>query len=448
MPASDGQSLPGLRVACAWVPCVAATALSLAIAALLLAADTAHAAKLRIDAASRGRLALRVVGHVPRGALDFTVDHRRVRRTSSRAISVSAPARRAASDGRVRWRWIEVRRTRSKRLVARARFALAARRRRAAPTLVLLGAPRATTTKRTAVLRFRSSSRKVSCNLDGSRFRRCSSPVVHRDLSLGSHELVIRAKRRSARSPAAVTSIALETTILKPGSTPSDRGSGPVPPPAESPSPPGRTLVFQENFTGTMLNTAEWRPYDSTGNGGNGLRRPSAISLDGDGHLVIDSRMIDGEIVSGGLSHRRNYRYGWFEFRVRTEPDPTATMSGVVLTWPQSGRSSEDGENDIYETGTGANTRSPFYSFVHSPASDKQHYFRHEADAAQWHTMAMDWSAGAIRIYRDGALVWTLTDTSAIPAVAHHLCIQLDATATRALSQPVKMYVDWLRIYQ
>lgn len=53
----------------------------------------------------------------------------------------------------------------------------------------------------------------------------------------------------------------------------------------------------------------------------------------------------------------------------------------------------------------------------------------------------------ALKIYRDGVLVWTLTDTAAIPDVLHHFNIQLDALNTRTLTTPVRMYVDYVRIY-
>jgi beta-glucanase (GH16 family) len=85
---------------------------------------------------------------------------------------------------------------------------------------------------------------------------------------------------------------------------------------------------------------------------------------------------------------------------------------------------------------------------VHYGAGNHQYVFRHDADGAQWHTMAMDWRPDAIRFYRDGALIATLTDASAIPDVAHLLCIQLDAMATRQLAVPVRMFVDYVRIYE
>jgi len=204
-------------------------------------------------------------------------------------------------------------------------------------------------------------------------------------------------------------------------------------------------LVFQEDFNGSSVNTANWSMYDGPGHAGNGLRKPSAFSVSG-GLLTVTAQMINGTLVSGGMAHRSNYRYGKFEFRVRTEPDPSQAMSGVVLTWPQSENWPIDGENDIYETGTAA-SRNPYHTFIHYGANNSQYHFQHNADGSQWHTMAMEWDASAIRIYRDGALVWTLTDANAIPDVAHHLCIQLDAFRT-SMSGTVRMYVDWVKIYQ
>jgi beta-glucanase (GH16 family) len=210
----------------------------------------------------------------------------------------------------------------------------------------------------------------------------------------------------------------------------------------------GRTLLFEDNFDGTTLNTASWSTYDGPGYNGHGLRRPYQVKPDGRGNLVISAQMINGAVISGGMANRLNLTYGLYEFRVRTEPDPTHNMSGAVLTWPQSGIWPFDGENDIYETGT-YDPRTPFFSFIHYGATaTTQRSYRHLADANQWHTMAMDWSPSAIMIYRDGALVWTITDPTQIPDVPHHLCIQLDALGTGKLTQRVRMAVDWVRIFQ
>jgi beta-glucanase (GH16 family) len=400
------------------------------------AAD-ARAAQLSVRAVPGGRVSLRLRGPVGPGAHEFRLDGRRLSRTRRRAITVLVARRRGAGDPLARWRVLKVRRAGSRRVLARARFAMGVSRSRAAPTLVLLAAPPPRTTSTRAVLRFSVSSRTASCDRDGSRFRACSSPIAYNGLSSGSHSFRIRAANRHG-----TTRIGVASTVL----APSSRTPPPASPPATAPG--GRRLVFADDFDGTVLNAMSWRPYNSAGNAGNGLRRGSAIQLDGGGSLVITAQMVDGQLVSGGMSHRQSYTYGWFEFRVRTEPDPSGTMSGVVLTWPESGRWPVDGENDIYETGANAETRFPFHSYVHYGAANNQYRFTHDADAAQWHTMAMDWRPDAISFYRDGTLVATLSDVAAIPDVAHHLAVQLDATATRELTMPVRMFVDYVRVYQ
>jgi len=211
-----------------------------------------------------------------------------------------------------------------------------------------------------------------------------------------------------------------------------------------------RTLIYEDNFDGSLVNTANWNPYYGSGHAGNGLRRPSAVSQR-DGLLTITAKSEGGEIVSGGMSNRLNFQYGSVEFRVRTDRDPTAQMSGVVLTWPKSGKKVPDGENDIYETSYSL-ARNPFYSYVHytlDGITGKQYRFVHSADATQWHVMRMDWSATEMKFYRYGVLTHTLTNPAAIPDNPHHAAIQLDARFEKAaVTTPVKMEVDWIRIYK
>ncbi len=205
-------------------------------------------------------------------------------------------------------------------------------------------------------------------------------------------------------------------------------------------------LLFEDNFDGSSVNTSNWYIYNSGGHNNNGLRRPSAFTV-ANGQLIVTAQMINGALVSGGMANSKSYTYGKFEFRVCTEADPSSATSGVVLTWPQSEKWPSDGENDIYETTTSAN-RSPFKTFIHyGTSASTQYEFTHQADAKVWHIMAMEWAKDSLKIYRDGVMVYKLTDVNAIPDVPHHLCIQLDAFKT-SMTGIVKMYVDWVKIYQ
>jgi hypothetical protein len=426
-----------------------------ASAAALVCVGAAHAGAapaVRIQPAPHGKVEVGVAAAASRGRLVYVLDRHRVRVTRRHAISLSVPRHRGSAPV---WHRLAIRRAGSRRVLASTRFAVAARSSRSAPTLVLLDAPPAQTGTGSAVLRFAATTKAVACSHDGSAFQRCGSPVTFSGLAPGAHRFTIRAGKRHTSS-LTVTSDVLAQPVSPPvASTPpaspqSPQPSDSKPPPIGSsvPGADGRQLLFEDDFSGTQLNTGAWSAYNGTGYNGHGLRRPYAITLDGQGHLVITAQMINGTVVSGGMANRLNRPYGLYEFRVRTDPDPTRNISGAVLTWPQSGRFPQDGENDIYETGT-YNPRDPFFSFIHfGTTSSSQVSYKHYANAADWHTMAMDWSSGAIKIYRDGALVWTVTDPAEIPDVAHHLCIQLDALGSGHLTGPVRMYVDWVRIYQ
>lgn len=202
-------------------------------------------------------------------------------------------------------------------------------------------------------------------------------------------------------------------------------------------------LSSADYFTGTKLDTTKWSAYNGTGNQGYGVRRPAQVTLS-NGRLVLTARMINGVLHSGGLAHRTNRAYGRFEFLVRTDADPSAATSGTILTWPESGNMLRDGENDIYETGS-KSTRNPFYSFIHF--GTQQYNVIHYASATQWHRMVLEWEPSAMRVYRDGALIRTITNAAAIPDSRHHLAIQLDAVKSW-MSSTVRMYVEYVRIYR
>ncbi len=203
-------------------------------------------------------------------------------------------------------------------------------------------------------------------------------------------------------------------------------------------------LDFEEDFEGNSVNRSQWSLYDGPGHNNNGLRRPTAFSV-ADGILTVTAEMKDGQLVSGGMAHVKNYKFGRFEARVRADDDPSYATSAVLLTWPQSERWPIDGENDFYETTT--NRRQSFHTYIHYGSDNKQYHKEHLFNATQWHTVAMEWSPDAIRIYVDDVLQWTLEDKNAIPTVPHHMTIQLD-TFAKTMTGSTKMQVDWVKIYR
>jgi Glycosyl hydrolases family 16 len=213
-------------------------------------------------------------------------------------------------------------------------------------------------------------------------------------------------------------------------------------------APAGYILDWEDLFdTGSTPDPAAWSMYDGAGNGGNGLRRPSAFSIH-DGMLDVVAQMESGTLVSGGMAATQSSIGGYFVFRVRSDPDPSNATDAVVLTWPDDGVWPQHGENDMYETGTGT-SRDPFNSFVHYGSTPSTQYaFTERADGTQWHVMAMEWTSTRIAFYLDGCLVGTpVTDPNAIPTYSHHVCVQLDAYKTM-MGSPVHQFVDWVQVYK
>jgi hypothetical protein len=322
------------------------------------------------------------------------------------------------------------------------------------PVVRFVKAPPSRTTSTDALFRFKTRALRTFCRRDNLTYRRCRSAVKYSGLRPGRHKFVVRGRHagRTIFVSRTWTVVGRERSTPTISTAPPATGEmvAPVIGTEARAVPAGRRLVLNENFDGTTVDPAAWALYDSAGHAGFGLRRPSAIAVDGQGNLVITASMVDGKIVSGAMANRLDFTYGRLEFRVRTEPDPTGTMSGVVLTWPQNQASPEFTENDIYETGPFVNNTRLFESFIHfgSPELGWQKWMTHYVDPSQWHTIAMEWYPDSLDIYIDGMLAWSITDRAVIPDVLHHVCLQLDARATRTLTKPVRMWVDYVRVWQ
>ena len=205
-------------------------------------------------------------------------------------------------------------------------------------------------------------------------------------------------------------------------------------------------LVFEENFDGDEVDRDVWNIYEGPGHNRHGLRAAEAFSVE-DGYLVITATMKDGKVVSGGMAHRQNYLPDTrFEFRARCERDTSCTMSGVVLTWPESDKWPHEGEMDIFET-LCQDPRRPIHTFLHYGADNSQVHQEYDIDGTKWQEMALEWFQDVIYIYLNGELAYTVTDKDVIARWPHHICLQLDAFK-HTLPGTVKMYVDYVRIYQ
>lgn len=206
-------------------------------------------------------------------------------------------------------------------------------------------------------------------------------------------------------------------------------------------------LAFEDNFEGDEVDTDAWGMYNSPGHAGNGLRRPSAFSV-ADGLLTVTADMQGGQVVSGGMATLEARTYGRFEARVRTDADPSLTMSGVVIAWPLEQGDENGGytELNMYETGTSKRTPLDFWVHYDVPNKPDRPHFTAPVDATEWHDVRMEWTETEVAFYLDGVFVDRTTRPEVIPRADHKMTVQLDAFAPTIGEEPVHMQVDWVRI--
>ena len=216
------------------------------------------------------------------------------------------------------------------------------------------------------------------------------------------------------------------------------------------------TLNFDDEFSGTGLNTAEW----STGWYGAGITSgansaedecydPAEVS-EGGGvlslSLVHKSETCGGEKdYAGGLAStmgKFSFTYGFIQARLWLPGVPGNT--GDVANWPglwTDGKNwPEDGEIDIAE-GLG-----PVCAHFHGPDNPRGVKVGcPDANYANgWHTFAANWKPGSITYYYDGVDIGNVTSgvTSA------PMFIVLQNAAGGHISTPATMKVDYVRVWQ
>ena len=92
------------------------------------------------------------------------------------------------------------------------------------------------------------------------------------------------------------------------------------------PSPPDgkkMKLIWQDEFEGDQLDKTKWEPRPD-GRRKGGWWSPTAVSLDGDGHLVITTFLDDGKPTPGCVSTKGKFEhsFGYYVARVKFQKQP------------------------------------------------------------------------------------------------------------------------------
>lgn len=211
-----------------------------------------------------------------------------------------------------------------------------------------------------------------------------------------------------------------------------------VSPPSVDPAA-GLRLVGGDEFDGTMVDQSRWGEYDSAGNDGLGLRRPSQITESG-GALTMTCTA-DG--VTGGMMYLTPFTYGLWEARVKASA-ASGNVHPVLLLWPAHDEWPAGGEVDYMEVFDPA--RRAVSGFLHYGADNRQTEGTVDVDVTAYNVFAVRWTPGGIFYYVNGIQWFADTDVAHLPPGPMQAAIQLDYFGGPAT--PGTMTLDWIRIYQ
>jgi hypothetical protein len=223
--------------------------------------------------------------------------------------------------------------------------------------------------------------------------------------------------------------------------------TGPVtPPPTGDGTTAAATLGWgtpvagdEFNYTGAA-DPAKWSVYDSAGHAGQGLRRPSQVTVDGTRLKIAGTA--DG--TTGGMSAKfANRKYGRWETRAAL-PAGDNEYHGVAILWPDSENWPCDGEIDYMEN-LGDRTVQNFFN--HYSCTNQQTSAQRAVDATQFHNYAVEWTPTGVIGYLDGVKWFEDLDTSHLPPGSMHQTLQLDWFPDATANGTADMLVDWVRVY-
>lgn len=243
-------------------------------------------------------------------------------------------------------------------------------------------------------------------------------------------------------------------------------------------------LIWQDEFSGTQLDTSKWT-YQNGGWNGSNVQNcyVEANTSIANGVLKIDAKYEPGyqcfsnttDFTSGFIQtkNKMDWTFGYFEARVKL-PESNSTWPAIWMSpqdniygpWPQSG------EIDIFEIKGHDLTKSYGNAHWGNVAGDQQqakgtYSFAAGDDASNWHTYGLEWKLGELHFYIDGNYYHSIDDFDEPNATTHpgpfdigfYLRINMAVggnylsspwnDAYNGISQlPATMEVDWVRVYE
>jgi len=226
---------------------------------------------------------------------------------------------------------------------------------------------------------------------------------------------------------------------------------------APPPAPEGKTwkLVWHDEFDGAKLNDSKWDVPEGRRRDGWWSRK--AISVDGQGHLVISTLMEGKKYLDGCVRTRGKYEHahGFYVARIRFQQQP-GHWSAFWMWGPGVGKIGNDGrdgtEIDIMEK--------PWLDDRVQHALHWDGYGKHHKSKGKvsrvpgvmqgWHTFALWWKPDEYVFYVDGKETWR-TNAGGVCQVPLYIKLSDEigpwAGQITKAKLPDRFLVDYVRVY-
>jgi hypothetical protein len=232
----------------------------------------------------------------------------------------------------------------------------------------------------------------------------------------------------------------------------------PTTPPTAPPTPPGAVELFRDDFNGTRIDLAKWRPNWLAGNDTDITKPvnsaelscydPAQVSVGG-GYLRLravarqcrDNKGVTYPYASGLVesAHDFTFTYGRIEARM------WLPGTGAIQNWPAfwangTGQWPTTGELDVME-GLEGRACWHFHSTAGGPGGCAS-----LANPAGWHTFAAEWRPGVVTYFYDGVQVGRIGSNITASPMYLIFNLGLSTKISPPVQLPSEMLVDWVRV--
>lgn len=222
----------------------------------------------------------------------------------------------------------------------------------------------------------------------------------------------------------------------------------------------GYKLVWCDEFNGNILDAGNWR-HRSVGRRGDAMNSPDAVSVNGNGQLIISASQKADTVYAGMISTEGIFetRYGYFECRARL----TKTNGIWPAFWLQSSLNSTNGipeingvEIDIFEYFRQANPTHVSHSLHWGGyAETHQVYGPFYSPLAEtkdgFHLFGLEWTDSSYSTFVDGKLTFTGKDLISKVKQFMILSVEVNEQVAGPLDKallPDSFVVDYIRVYK